>query len=1097
MLPLREDPPPGLLFPHGGLLITMPRMNRCWINPFRRVLGSLLLPLLAGLASRSTSAEAPVAFNRDIRPILSDNCFACHGPDPGSRKAGLRLDTRQGFFDATPKRAAVVFPGNPGKSSLFQRLITTDPEDIMPPPKSHKELTPRQKDLVRRWIEEGAVWQSHWSFIPPERSAPPEVRRSADRVRNPVDAFIFSKLEEKGLSPAPEADRRTLARRLALDLTGLPPAPAEVEAFVKDGSADYYERYVDRLMASSHWGEHRARYWLDAARYADTHGLHFDNYREMWPYRDWVIAAFNRNEPFDQFTVEQIAGDLLPGATPDQVTATGFQRCNPTTNEGGTIEAENLANYARDRVETTSWVWLGLTANCAVCHDHKFDPITMKDFYSMSAFYRNTEQGGFDGNVKDSSPSLLLVKTDAERRRLRELPGEIEAARKGLEAPRKEAEPAFEKWLSGVSAEGIQKELLGDGLVARLPMADGLTDRVALVTRRGTNFVPTSGRVTLREDARAGKAPQFESGATTRFPSVGDIDLRKPFSIGVWYRVPAEFDGRGVILARMQDQGGGLRGWELLHEHGHFALQFIRDWPDDALRLRSRHRPARKGGWQHVFITGDGSGRPEGIRLYADGRGVELEADPTRRLEGPIHTRSPLTLGQRDHTWHLDGIAFQDLRWYSRSLLPAEVLAIAEAGTLKDWFAKAAADRKPEPKQYLKDYFLATRCLPYQQAARALAGLELEREGFRLSTPATHVQREKTNTMGVANILFRGLYDKPKDQVEPAVFAALNPLPAGAPRNRLGLARWLVSPENPLPARVTVNRFWQELFGTGIVKSSEEFGIMGEAPVNQALLDWLAVEFQQSGWDVKHLFRLLVTSSAYRQGAEATPEKLEKDPANRYLSRGPRFRMDAEMVRDLALASSGLLVRKVGGPSVRPYQPEGVWEAVAMPESNTRYYHQDAGQSLYRRSLYTFWKRAAPPASMDVFNAPSRETACLRRERTNTPLQALATLNDPQFMEAARHLAADALHAGRRKVRPTLDAMAMVVLSRPLRDEEARIATAGVERFLAYYQSHPQEAEALLSVGDSPRGSNLPAPLLAAWTLTANQVLNLDEALNK
>jgi hypothetical protein len=1050
------------------------------------------------VVAAGVQAETPVAFNRDIRPILSDNCFACHGPDPGTRKAGLRLDTKEGFFEATPKRGPVVVAGKPEESPLWKRLVTSDVDDVMPPPKSHKELTDAQKGLVKRWIREGAPWQSHWSFIKPERSPVPAAGAFKDRVRNPVDAFVFARLAEKGLSPAPEADRRTLARRLSLDLTGLPPSPDEVEAFVNDGSKDYYERYVDRLMSSAHWGEHRARYWLDAARFADTHGLHFDNYREIWPYRDWVIAAFNRNQPFDQFTLEQIAGDLLPNPTTDQLVATGFQRCNPTTNEGGTIEEENLTNYARDRVETTSWVWLGLTANCAVCHDHKFDPITMRDFYSMSAFYRNTTQGGFDGNVKDSSPQLILVKTEVERRRVRELPGEIDAARKSVDERRKAAEAAFDAWLPSANAEQLQSELGASGLEARIPLNDGRTNAFAWISGRGrTNSVAPTVGVTIRDDGRQGRqAAQLGRGATAAFGPVGDLDLRRPFSFGGWYWVPAEFDGRAVILARMEDRPA-LRGWELLHEHGHFALQFVNEWPESVLRFRSRYRPARKGGWQHVFVTCDGTGAPEGIRLYADGRPVEIETEPTRRLQGSIHTSAPLTLGQRHHTEHLDGLALQDLRFYSRTLQPAEVLLLAEANTVRDWLAKPAAERKPEPKQMLFDYFLATRCAPWQESWRRLAALEREREGFRLGYPVTHIQKERTNAMGVAHILFRGQYDKPKDKVEPAVFAALNPLPSDAPRNRLGLARWLVSPENPLPSRVIVNRFWQEIFGTGIVKSSEEFGIMGEAPVNQALLDWLAVEFRESGWDVKHLFRLLVTSSAYRQSSDATPEKLERDPANRFLSRGARFRMDAEMVRDYALATSGLLVRKVGGPSVRPYQPEGVWEAVAMPESNTRYYHADNGQSLYRRSLYTLWKRAAPPASMDIFNAPSRETACLRRERTNTPLQALATLNDPQFTEASRHLAATALRAGHRRFRRTLDALADAILSRPLRDEEAQIVKAGLDRSVAYYQAHPADAHALLSVGESAPSTGAPEPLLAAWTLTASQLLNMDEALNK
>lgn len=1054
--------------------------------------GGLSLALNVGQA-----ADSSVAFNRDIRPILSDNCFACHGPDPASRKAGLRLDTKEGMYDPTPKRAAAVVPGKLKDSTLWQRIITTDPEDVMPPPKSHKELKPEQKELVKRWIEQGATWQSHWSLIKPERPSVPTLAGLGGRVRNPIDNFVFSRLESKGLTPAPEADRRTLARRLALDLTGLPPKSEDVEAFVKDRSPEYYEKYVNRLLQSPHWGEHRGRYWLDAARYADTHGLHFDNYREMWPYRDWVIAAFNRNQPFDQFTIEQLAGDLLPNATIDQKVATGFQRCNPTTNEGGTIEEENLSNYARDRVETTSWVWLGLTANCAVCHDHKFDPITMKDFYSMSAFFRNTTQTGFDGNVKDSSPHLVLLKTAAERERWQALPAEIDKARKAVEALSTNIEPRFETWLASASADLVERQLLTSGLLGRIPLADRETNRLAWVTAKGTNWVPVMGKVTTRDGGKYGPAPRFEAGGTAEFKRLGDFERKDSFTCSAWVYVPGTFDGKAVLLSRMEDSQGKRRGWDIQWEHRHLSVHLIHEWPDDAIRLRTRFQSAGRGSWQHITLSYDGSSRPEGIRLYVDGKAVEIEVDRIRQLTGTIRTKAPLMLAQHETSHHLDGLSLQDIRLYGRVLEPEEIRILAEVSTVRDWFSKPVAERKPEPRKLLLDYYRATEISDYRDLRHAVRALERERDGLRMGYPGTHVQVEKTNAMGTARILSRGQYDKPKDTVEPAVFAALNPLPSGAPRNRLGLAQWLASAENPLPARVTVNRFWQELFGVGLVKTSEDFGIMGETPINQALLDWLAVEFRESGWDVKQLFRLMVGSAAYRQGSETTPEKQEKDPGNRYLSRGPRFRMDAEMVRDYALAAGGVLVPTIGGPSVRPYQPPGVWEAVAMPESNTRHYHADTGAALYRRSLYTLWKRAAPPAGMEVFNAPSRETSCLRRERTNTPLQALATLNDPQFVEAARHLAQQAARAGRRDPRKGLAVIARAVLSRPLSAEEETIVARGLEQFTQYYEAHPEDAKALISVGEAALRDSKQASSLAAWTMTANQLLNLDEALNK
>ena len=1042
------------------------------------------------------AADRPIVFNRDVRPILSENCFACHGPDPGTRKAGLRLDTREGMFQSTPKRDAAVIPGKPDTSPLWQRVITQDPDEVMPPPKSHKEIKPEQRALLKKWIQEGAAWQPHWAFLKPERSSAPTVGALQGRVRNPIDAFVFSRLAQRGMSPAPEADRRTLARRLSLDLVGLPPKPEEVEAFVKDRSPDYYERYLDRLMGSMHWGEHRGRYWLDVARYADTHGLHFDNYREMWPYRDWVIQAFNRNLPFDQFTIEQLAGDLLPSASTDQIVATGFQRCNPTTNEGGTIEEENLAGYARDRVETTSWAWLGLTANCAACHDHKFDPISTKDFYSMSAFFRNTTQGGFDGNVKESSPNLLLVTDPVAKARQLALPGELDAARKAVDQARKNAEAEFEAWVAVVRLDDIKAQLLTNGFKARLPFDDGKSNQLAVVGVRSTQWVKPIGTLRVNPKGKTGPNVHFEKGATAEFPTFGDVDRDDAFSVGGWVWVPEAFDGKAVIASR-RETDKRRRGWDLLHEHGHYSLHLSHAWPENGIRLRTKNRVARKGGWQHVMVVHDGTGRPEGLRLFVDGRATEVETDQIRSLTGTIRTQTPFKIAPTVDGRHLDGLSVQDFRIYARALMPTEVRVLSGMDTLGDWFAKAIAERKPEPKQLLKEYHFETLRPEARESVSRLASLDRESLGLRLNHPLTHVQKEKTNAMGVAYVLMRGQYDQKKDQVNPAVFAALNPMPESAPRNRLGLAQWLISAENPLMARVTVNRFWQEIFGVGLVKTSEDFGIMGEAPVNQELLDWLAVEFREGGWDVKRLYRLILSSSTYRQSAETTPEKQEMDPANRLISRGPRFRMDAEMVRDYGLAASGLLRRTIGGASVKPYQPEGVWEAVAMPESNTRYYHADSGDALYRRSLYTLWKRAAPPANMDIFNAPSRETSCLRRERTNTPLQALATLNDPQCVEAARYLGAEGIRRGRGNRDRGLDAIAFKLLARPFTGDERAVLRQNLDHYLTFYRQHKDEALKLLGVGESGVPSAGSKSELAAWTLVANQLMNLDEVLNK
>jgi hypothetical protein len=1058
---------------------------------------ALALAVMAAVSGDTSGFAADLQFNRDIRPILSEACFHCHGPDPGTRKAGLRLDTREGFFAPTAKRGPAVVAGKPDDSPLWQRLITTDPDDVMPPPESHKELKPEQKAAIQAWIRQGAEWQPHWAFIRPERPTPPAVPGGmAARVRNPIDQFIFARLAVKGLTPAPEADRRTLARRAALDVTGLPPKREWVEAFVADSRPDAYERYVDRLMDLPQWGEHRGRYWLDAARYADTHGLHFDNYREMWPYRDWVIAAFNHNQPFDQFTVEQLAGDLLPSPTDDQVIATGFHRCNMTTNEGGTIEEENLANYANDRVTTTSWVWLGLTANCAACHDHKFDPIPTRDFYSMAAFFRNTTQPGLDGNVKDSSPSITVIRDMAQRARWEQLPPQIDAAKERVATRKTEAQPVFDRWASNFKPAEIERELNGDTLRARLALTEGQGQQAGAVcgpVERSYRFI---GDVVWKPEGRLGAAAHFQAGGSIELPDLGDFERDEAFSYGGWVFVPAGFNENAAIMARM-DQKNEHRGWDLWYQQGQIAAHFIHRWPENALKVRTRERVAKKNQWQHIFVTYDGSGRPEGVKIYLDGVSQSLEAEGGKEVTASIKTATPLRLGQRSDGNHFTGGALQDVRLYARALRPAEVRAVAQWPDWTEQAGKALAEWKPEVRTNIFNFFLETRYEPFQEARRQLVSLEKERDGIRLANPITHVQIEKKDSMPMANVLFRGQYDQKRDAVSGAVFSALNPLPMGAPTNRLGLAQWLVSPDNPLTARVTVNRFWAELFGVGFVKTAEDFGIMGETPSNQELLDWLAVDFQQNGWDVKRLYRLMLTSATYRQSAATTPEKLEKDPANRLLSRGPRFRMDAEMVRDHALAASGLLVARVGGPSVKPYQPEGVWEAVAMPESNTKRYQAESGERLYRRSMYTFWKRAAPPASMDIFNAPSRETCSVRRERTNTPLQALATLNDPQMVEAARHLAELALRTGRDDLAAALDVMARRLLSRPLRTAEMAVVKQSWETLLAHYRQNTGEAEALLKVGESRPTTDEPAPRLAAMTMVANQLMNLDEVLNK
>lgn len=1041
--------------------------------------------LVALPALEARAAEA-VQFNRDIRPILAEACFHCHGPDPGTRKASLRLDTEAGFFTSREDGPTVV-KGQPDKSPLWQRIITDDTDDVMPPKESHKDLKPEQKELIKRWIAEGAPWQPHWSFMPPKKTALPEVK-NAGWVRNPVDRFVLAKLEGAGLQPAAEADKRTLARRASLDITGLPPEPAVVEAFIKDASPDAYEKYVDTLLKSERYGEHRARYWLDAARYGDTHGMHFDKPREMWPYRDWVVKSYNRNQPFDQFTVEQIAGDLLPNRTEDQLIATGLQRCNMTTNEGGTIDEENLANYAADRVQTLGWVYFGLTTNCSQCHDHKFDPITQKDYYSLAAFFRNTTQKPKDGNVKDGLGPILVLPVEKDRPRWNALPTEIASAETKMKENRTRAVPEFNKWLAAAKPGDLDNDAPRNGLVAHLPLNEGTGSEV-VNTCGATKSFKALGEVTWKADGKLGPAPVMKAKATFELGNVGDFEKNQAFSYGAWVRVP-KVGQNGGIIARM-DEKGGYRGWDLFLGDRSFAVHIVNTWPGDALKVSTKKPSVRPGVWQHVFVTYDGSGKAQGVKMYIDGVDTELKVD-ANALKGSIKTATPTRVGQRSdvQVFHEGGV--QDVRIYERKLAAAEVQTIMKVGPLREMLA--SANRGQKQKDALFEHYLITRDEGYKTANTAFTKLTEEKNAISMRSPITHIQEERMDTKPMANILMRGQYDKVGEAVDAAVPVALGTLPADAPKNRLGLAKWLVSENNTLTARVTVNRMWQELFGTGLVKTSEDFGIMGMAPTHPELLDWLAVDFRESGWDVKRFYRMLLTSATYRQAAISTPEKIEKDRDNALLSRGPRFRMDAEMIRDYALAASGTLSPKMGGPGTKPYQPENVWEVVGV---GIQVYVPDKGEDLYRRTLYNFWRRMAPPANMDIFNAPSREVCTVRRDRTNTPLQALVTMNDPQFVEAARNLAQAALKQGAGDQAKALDFIANRVLCRPLKPEEVAIVQSSLKDLTAHYAAQPEDAKALIAVGDSKADEKLDAVALASWTMLCNQVMNLDEVLNK
>lgn len=998
--------------------------------------------------------EGPILFNEHVRPILSEHCYACHGPDSSSRKADLRLDTREGA-------AAVIKPGDVADSELVSRILHDDPDEVMPPPDSHKVLKPEHKQILGRWIAQGAEWEEHWAFNPPARPADPKLAKLADWVKNPIDNFVLAKLLEIGLAPNEEAQRHDLARRAALDITGLPPDEKLREEFAIDTRPDAYEHYVRALLESEHAGEHQARFWLDAARYGDTHGMHLDNYREIWPYRDWVIDAFNANMPFDRFTIEQIAGDLLPNATLQQRIATGFGRCNITTSEGGAIPEELSVRYMIDRVETTSTVFLGLTLGCAVCHDHKFDPISQREFYRLAAFYNNTTQPAMDGNQKDTPPVVVLpgAEFEDEWERLRTLRAGI---REDLKKARTEPAPAPAAAVVG------EHPVATDGLLVSMPLAEG---SIELPPGASWETAHPAGKRGLR----------FEKGSplTAEFPA---SNSNQPLSVSFWIRTADELVGATVFDQTSKIDGKEV-GWKIttsvqgaltfdIHDAKGKKIQGLLPG-DEALTPRT---------WQHVAVRYSGGQSSSSLTIAVNGRIGRLRNASESYIEATELPANPVKIAPDFPTGGLS-----DIRIFNRWIGDEEMELLAREFELR---------AEPQSTELLAVFHANVLNRHYLAKSRELAETQNRRDYIYSRSTSTLVMQERPGARPRAWVLERGEYDRRGDEVEPGVPAVLPQLPPDSPANRLALANWIASGENPLTARVTVNRLWQSFFGTGLVKTAEDFGVMGERPVNQQLLDWLAVEFVESGWDVNHMIELMTTSAAYRQSIAIDPDKLRIDPENRYLARGPRHRLDAEVLRDQALAVSGLLRRDIGGPSVKPYQPAGVWKVVAFAGSNTRDFKPDTGDALYRRSLYTFWKRTSPPPSMAAFNAPTRESCTVRRERTNTPLQALVLMNDPQFVEAARALAERAL-----KITTDDQAraawMVRTVFARPANASDLADMVSAAAEFRAIFAADLEAAQDLISTGESKPDATLDAAELAAWTMISNTLMNRDDFINK
>ena len=1045
-----------------------------------------IIPAVVACGALS-AAEPPVDYNRQIRPILADNCLACHGPDAAERQAGLRLDMRASAVAAAESGEKAIVPGQASQSELIKRITAEDATVRMPPPEAKKTLTAEQKSLLARWIDEGAKYNEHWAFIAPQRPVLPEVENK-EWTRRPIDRFILERLEREGLSPAREANRETLVRRLTLDLTGFPPTLAEIDSFLADERPDAYERLVDRLMASPLFGERMAVDWLDAARFADTHGYHIDSGRNMTRWREYVIESFNRNTPYDQFAVEQIAGDLLP-STGDpqrdlrQKLASGFNRNHMINFEGGAIPEEYLNAYIVDRVNTTGTVFLGLTVACTQCHDHKYDPISQREFYELYAFFNNVLEQGLDGR-KGNAPPLVKVPSLVQTDQLAKLAGQLAAVEQRLNDAEPEIAAAQAEW---------EKTALAKESDRWLPL---ILEKA--VSKGGATLVQEDDRSVVVSGENPDK-DSYQLIASANLQYATALRLEALPHEGLAGKGPGRSVNGNIVLTdiRVAILAAGADAQPQPVKLKAVAADFSQQ--DFSVELAIDERPDT--GWAILPEVGKPHAAviefQEALEL-TEGAKVQIVLDFQSKFERHQLGRFRLSA--------------------TRSTNPPASSSLPEA--IAAALAIPAADRTPEQTAEVRKHYREHVSPLVKQLGAELGALKMKQATLESLIPTSMVMQERPERRETF-VLVRGAYDKRGDTVSPGVPSFLPPLPEGKPVDRLALARWLVDPEQPLTARVTVNRYWQLLFGTGIVKTAEDFGTQGELPSHPELLDWLAVEFRgqrsevggqtaedrgqrtedSNPWDVKRVIRLMVNSATYRQSSAVSEELVAKDPENRLLARGPRFRLQAEFIRDQALFVSGLYDGHLGGQSVSPYQPAGLWEELMSRADGDNWtaqkYTPSHGADLYRRTMYTFWKRTCPPPSLATLDAPDRETCTVRRSRTNTPLQALVLMNDPTYVEAARKFAERILREGGGTTDERLSFAFRSVLSRPPSEAELAVLRGVLNRQLTVFRANPEAAKKLLSIGESPADASLDPAELAAWAMTVSAILNTDEALTK
>lgn len=1002
--------------------------------------------VLLGTLATSFAAD-PIDFDRQVRSILSENCFHCHGPDAESRQAGLRLDTREGALSGT-----AIVAGQSSASEVVRRIRSTDPDEQMPPPNSNRRLTPQQQDLLARWIDEGAVWSEHWAFVAPRRPAVPSAAANA-YVANPIDAFIQAALPSRGLTPSPSADRGRLLRRVTLDLTGLPPTIDEYESFIADERPGAYERVVERLFASPRYGERMLWDWLDAARYADTNGYQGDPTRPMWYWRDWALNALNSHVPFDMFSIEQLAGDLLPSPSREQLIATGFHRNHMINGEGGRIAEESRVDYVQDRVETTGTVWLGLTFNCCRCHDHKFDALTQREYYQLAAYFNSIDESGANDARGLANPVLSLA-TEAQQTRLVELQQLEREAQQSLAGIEKQVRDTQEAWERSLVSGNPDEPNTGSALkIDWKPLVPtSLTARQGTTLTAGPDGIVTAG----------GASPPQDVYSMLFAPPPGTVTA---------FRLEALPDDSLV------NRGPGRA------DNGNFVLSgLVVEVYGRALEIDPVRADFEQAGWS-VGGVADGKPNTGWAILPKFGEQHELIVALRTPLVVPVGEVLTIRLAfESPHEQHTLGKFRLSYSQDAGELIRGVPAAVASA------LMKPRDQRTADEQKTITDHYVGTH--PEVLAARTgFDKAKAAKENYERGLPRTMVMRERAQPRET-HILVRGAYDKYGEKVTHGTPAVLPALPSEAPSNRLTLAKWLVDPENPLTSRVVVNRIWQSFFGIGLVKTTEDFGVQGEQPSHPELLDWLAVEFMNSGWDVRHIQRLIVTSATYQQSSRATPDQLEQDPENRWLARGPRFRRPSWMLRDQALAVSGLLVEQLGGPPVKGYQPEGIWEEATFGKIR---YEQEHGAALYRRSLYQFWRRIVGPTVF--FDVAARQTCSVKVPITNTPLHALVTLNDTTYVEAARKFAERILTAGGNSTAERLQFAYKACLSRLPNETEIAVLSRRVDQLRKHYAADPEHAASLLKVGESQPDSQLTPDELAAWTGVASILFNLDEML--